>query len=188
MSMLLIETTITTGTEYVRSRAYASPCVGEEIVFRASELGSENESYELKVSSLGRGEDYVPSLDEAGSTMEARKSVEISLKELVQTSLKKLGVPMLSVEIRYDEHLGLYALAILDCDARQALEYWLRIVDTVKSYGIPVFVAWTGRNDVSPEEMGSYIGRALAKMSVFLSTREPLDVAKILEEEWSSST
>ncbi|RLG77707.1 MAG: hypothetical protein DRO12_01495 [Thermoprotei archaeon] len=114
----------------------------------------------------------------------AEEVVEFSLRELMLSSLKELGAPVLDVEIRYSEGIGLYALAILDCDARQALDYWLEIVDRVRGYGIPVFARWTGRVDVEPEEMGVYIGRVLAKMSVFLATREPIDVVKVLREEW----
>ncbi len=107
-----------------------------------------------------------------------------SLKKLVLDSLRKLGAPVLDVEIRYGEGIGLYALAILNCGARQALEYWLKIADSVRDYNIPIFVVWRGNIDVTPEEMGAYIGRMLAKMNVFLATREPLDIVKILREEW----
>ena len=114
----------------------------------------------------------------------AEEVVEVSLRELMLSSLRELGAPVLGVEIRYSEGIGLYALAILDCDARQALDYWLEIVDRVWGYGTPVFVRWTGRVDVGSEEMGVYIGRVLAKMSVFLATREPVDMVKVLREEW----
>jgi len=109
--------------------------------------------------------------------------VEGSLKELVLNSLRELGAPVLDVEVRYGEGIGLYTLAILDCGARQALEYWLKIMDKVRDRGIPVFVVWTGNVDVTPEEMGAYIGKVLARMNVFLATREPLDIVKILREE-----
>jgi len=114
----------------------------------------------------------------------AEELVEVSLRELMFSSLKELGAPVLDVDIRYSEGIGLYALAILDCNARRALDYWLEIVDRVRGYGIPVFVKWTGRVDVVPEEMGDYIGKVLAKMSVFLATKEPIDVVKVLREEW----
>jgi len=87
------------------------------------------------------------------------------------SSLKELGAPVLDVEIRYSEGVGLYVLDIPNCDARQALDYWLEIADRVRGYGTPVFVRWTGRVDVEPEEMGIYIGRVLAKMGVFLATK-----------------
>jgi len=58
-------------------------------------------------------------------------------------------------------------------------------VESVRKYGIPVFIAWTGSTDVMPEELGAYIGRALAKMNIFLVTEKPIDVVRIIEEEWS---
>ena len=111
--------------------------------------------------------------------------VGTTLRELVQDSLREVGAPVLSVEIRYSEALGLHALAVLDCDARQALKCWLKVVDRLRSYDIPVFVMWMGVNNVSPGEMGAYIGKILAKMNVFLATKEPIDVVKTLREEWS---
>ncbi len=137
-------------------------------------------SPELRSLDMGISEDYTLSIDRIRS-LEERRGL---LKELVLDSLRELGIPVLDVEVRYGEGIGLYTLAILDCGARQALEYWLRIVDRVRDRGIPVFVVWTGSVDVTPEEMGAYIGRVLAKMNVFLATREPLDIVKILREEW----
>jgi len=42
-----------------------------------------------------------------------------------------------------------------------------------------------GSTDITPEELGAYIGRILAKMNVFPATEKPIDVARIIEEEWS---
>ena len=107
------------------------------------------------------------------------------MKMKILNSLKEIGAPVLDVVIRYNEGIGLYALAILNCDARQALEYWLKIADSVRDYNIPVFVVWRGKTDVTPDEMGAHIGRILAKMNAFLVTREPIDIAKILKDEWN---
>jgi len=57
-------------------------------------------------------------------------------------------------------------------------------VDSVREYGVPVFVVWTGGTDVTPEELGAYMGRILAKMNVFLATEKPVDVVRIIKEEW----
>jgi len=99
---------------------------------------------------------------------------------------REVRAPLLkSIEINYADKIGLYAVAVLQCSARRALEYWMKILDKVREYGIPVFVEWTGDTDVAPEEMGQYIGRALAKMNVFPATEKPLDIVKIVEEEWT---
>jgi len=109
---------------------------------------------------------------------------EVSLREAVVDSLRKLGAPVLDVEIRRGEGVGLYALVTLNCGARRALKYWLKAVESVREYGIPIFVVWTGSTDVTPEELSAYIGRMLAKMNVFLATEEPIDVVRIIKEEW----
>jgi len=109
---------------------------------------------------------------------------EISMREAVVDSLRKLDAPVLDVEIRRGECVGLYALVTFNCGARRALEYWLRVVDSVRKYGIPMFVAWTGGTDVTPEELDAYMGRILAKMNVFLATEKPIDVVRIVEEVW----
>jgi len=171
----------TTSTEYTGKVIY----IGEEPEYRF--LG---ESHGSQTLVMGGGEDSTPSMDSVRSLVRrieipktTEVSKEVSLKEIVMNSLRGLGVPILDVEIRYGEGIGLYALATLNCDARQALEYWLKIVDNVREYNIPVFITWTGSTDVTPEEMGIYIGKALAKMNIFLATEKPIDVVRIIEEE-----
>jgi len=109
---------------------------------------------------------------------------KVSLRKIVMDSLRELGAPVLGVEIRRSEGVGLYALVTLDCGARRALEYWLKVVDSIREYGIPIFIAWTGSTDVTPEELGVYMGRILAKMDVFLAAEKPVDVVGIIKEEW----
>lgn len=200
MSLPVSDLTVTASSGYDRAtRILSQSWRGEELTYRSPELQSMNigmsEDYTLSIDRarpLGRREgllEITEVLKEAMMTMpsmlrELVESVEGSLKELVLNSLRELGAPVLNVEVRYGEGIGLYTLAILDCSARQALEYWLKIVDRVRDRDIPVFVVWTGSVDVTPEEMGAYIGTVLAKMNVFLATREPLDIVKILREEW----
>lgn len=109
-----------------------------------------------------------------------------SLRDQILGFLKGLGTPVIDVEIRWDEGLGPYIIATLDCNARQALEYWVRIADELRGRHPPILIKWTGSTNVTPEEMGTYVGKALAKMNVFLITKEPIDVSETLEEEWSS--
>jgi len=107
-----------------------------------------------------------------------------SLRDQILSFLKGLGVPAIDVDIRRDEYLGQYIIAVLDCDARQALEYWVRVAGELRGQHPPIFVKWTGNTDVTPEEMGAYAGKALAKMNVFLITKEPIDISETLKEEW----
>ena len=153
------------------------------------ELVLEEERSMLRTLNMSKSMDYASYPGEAGlktlgSPGGVDEPAEVSLKELIFSSLKELGVPVLYVDIRFGEGVGLYALAVLDCDARRALEYWLEVVDGVRKHGVPLFVMWTGSVDVAPEEMGAYIGRVLARMNVFLATRRPIDVVRILREEW----
>ncbi len=106
------------------------------------------------------------------------------MKEEVCNILAELGVPVIDVKVEWDEHLGEYIVVIVNSDARQALESWLRIIESLgKRLHRPIFVMWTGNMNVSPEELGAYIGKALARMGIFLSTTEPIDAAKLLEEK-----
>lgn len=201
MSLPSNELTATASTEYIGKATRT----GEESTYRFLEPELQRKLRELQTLAMSVSEDYTLSMGKARSlvkrrevlkTIEALKEVmltipsmlrdfvEVSLKEIVMNSLRELGAPVLDVEIRYGEGIGLYALAMLDCDARRALEYWLKIVDSVREYNMPVFVTWTGNTDVTPEEMGTYIGKALARMNVFLATEKPLDIVKIIEEEW----
>ena len=89
------------------------------------------------------------------------------------------------VEMRHSAYIGTYVIAVIDGDARLALRLWLSIAERAHALGVPVFVKWTGETDVSPEELGEYVGRALARMGVFLSTEEPIDAVELVREVWS---
>ena len=141
MSISPSELTITIGTNYVECTSW-SPV----------ERISEEKPYTLRTLSMDRSTDHTSDPSEARLT-----TLKVSLGELVLSSLKELGIPVLYVEIRHSESIGLYALAILDCDAHQALKYWLKMVDRAREYGIPTFVMWTGDVDITPEEMLSLI-------------------------------
>lgn len=102
--------------------------------------------------------------------------------------LKEHGVPVVSIEVKWNPHLGAYIMMIVDADARQALDLWLRLLDRPLRLEAPLFVMWTGRIDVSPEEMGGFVGKALAKMGLFPSTVEPIDAVRMLRDEWGLQT
>jgi len=114
-------------------------------------------------------------LPEAPAGREARDLMRI---------LRRLNIPIVDFKIEWESRLGAYLMLRIDGGARQALEHWLRILDTLKGLNLPIFVTWTGEVDVSPEEMGRYVGRALAKMKLFLVTEEPVDAVEMLGEEW----
>ena len=110
---------------------------------------------------------------------------ERTLAAIVKDALRNLGTPVISVEMRHNESLGLYAVALLDCDMGEALRHWPDIADVARGLKIPIFITWTRSGEVPPEEAGAYVGRALAKMGVFLQTEGLVDVLEALREEWS---
>jgi len=91
------------------------------------------------------------------------KAKKATLSALIFSELMKLGAPVVDVEIRHSETVNLYVLVKHNCDARQVLEYWLKLAERVRKYGVPVFVEWTGNTDITPEELGKYVGKILAK-------------------------
>ena len=99
--------------------------------------------------------------------------------------LRSLGAPALLAEVRADRWIGPYVVVLLDCDARRAMEYWLRAAPVARrEVGMPIFVAWAGEANLAPEELGRYAGEAMAVMDVFLAFERPSDVRRELEEEW----
>ena len=134
---------------------------------------------ELPVSSVVIGESQAPL---PSSTSEIADKIGGQISDI----LKKLNIPILNFEIKYSSHLGTYILVIIDADAQQALELWLRILDELRSLEMPIFAMWTGKADISPEEMGNYVGKALAKMGLFLSTTEPIDITEVFRKEWGA--
>ena len=106
--------------------------------------------------------------------------------EELRDVLQRLGVSVADLEVRQSPRLGIYALVVIDADAKQALELWLKMLDDLRGFELPLFIDWAGRTDVTPEKLGSYIGKALAKMGRSISTTEPIDAVALLEEEWGS--
>ena len=99
--------------------------------------------------------------------------------------LRSLGAPAISAIVSSDRWVGQYVVVVLDCDARCAVEYWLRVAPAARrKVGMPVFVEWAGEADLPPEELGRYVGEAMAVMGVFPAFEEPGDVRRELEEGW----
>jgi hypothetical protein len=90
-----------------------------------------------------------------------------------------IGLPIVKIEYRSDR---ICIIAIVDGNARNVLECWLGIVDKIKD--VPIFFDWIGETDVSPEELGKYLGKIFSKMGLFLSTKEEFNAIELLREEW----
>ena len=78
------------------------------------------------------------------------------------------GLPVKSIEY-HKGPMGLYIVVTLDSDARSALERWLQAADKMRGLG-PVILKRSGETNVTPEELGRYLGMIFAKMGVYLST------------------
>lgn len=116
--------------------------------------------------------------------MNASVSREGKREEEVCNILAELGIPVIDIKVEWNEHLGEYIVVIAISDARQALESRLKIVESLrKRLHRPIFVMWTGDMNVSPEGLGAYLGKALARMGIFLSTTESIDTVKLLRED-----
>jgi len=91
-----------------------------------------------------------------------------------------------SVTFSEDPHLGPYLSVEVYASASEALELWERLVEELyPRLRTPVFVAWTGELDVSPAELGSRLGRLLARMRASpLTLSHPVDAVEELEREW----
>jgi len=68
-------------------------------------------------------------------------------------------------------------------------EISLRVAVTLKAF-MPRFSRlekyvkkWISTTNIAPEKAGFYVGKALAKMRVFLSTDKTFDIVEILREE-----
>jgi hypothetical protein len=90
-----------------------------------------------------------------------------------------IGLPIVKIEYRSDRSC---IIAVVDGNARNVLECWLGIVDKIKD--MPIFFDWIGETDVSPEELGKYLGKIFSKMGLFLSTKEEFNAIELLREEW----
>ncbi len=109
-----------------------------------------------------------------------------SIPDLVRTWFTRLDVRVVSVELQYSQSLGPYLLVLVDAPAREALKAWMEVAPAARSIlGLPVFVVWTGENNLEPEELGTQLGKILARMGVHLATEEVFDATQLLREEWS---
>jgi hypothetical protein len=94
-----------------------------------------------------------------------------------------IDLPVKSIEYRKGP-TGLYIVVTVDSDAKSSLERWLRVADKLRDLGL-IVVEWSGETNVTPAELGIYLGMIFAKMSVYLSMSSSFDAVKSLREEWS---
>lgn len=92
---------------------------------------------------------------------------------------------VVKVDLEQDELYGYYISLEVEGDERTVLRQWLQLIDLLITEGInvPVFPVLRGDLKASPEEFGKMVGKALAKMEVFLKGEQLINVSEILREE-----
>ena len=84
-----------------------------------------------------------------------------------------------------DPNYGLSIRLIVDLNAKEALELWLRLVEKFpySRYGIVLGVRWTGENNVSEDELISYVVKIMITSGIEPVAKRALDVVGELREE-----
>lgn len=109
----------------------------------------------------------------------------VLIDELKEILHKRLGDKIISIsDLKSSEQYGAYIEVLIDGNASEVLDLWLKVLDELKPFGIPTFFYWNGKTDIPPEKLGAYLAKALIKMNLHPSTRKPINIVKILEEEW----
>jgi hypothetical protein len=93
------------------------------------------------------------------------------------------GLPVKSIEY-HKGSTGLYIILTVDSDAKSVLERWLQVADKLRGLG-PVIVKWSGETNVTPAELGKYLGMIFAKMGVYLSMSSSFNAIESLREKWN---
>jgi hypothetical protein len=95
------------------------------------------------------------------------------------------GMEIRNVRVLRSPYIGRYIEVSVDGDVSKAVEVWGKIVDEVyPKIKIPIFVIWSGRLDLKPEDLGRKMGEILAKMNISIFTfKHPVNIVEELKEE-----
>jgi hypothetical protein len=93
------------------------------------------------------------------------------------------GLPVKSIEY-HKGPTGLYIVVTVDSNAKSVLERWLQVADKLRGLG-PVIVKWSSETNVTPAELGRYLGMIFAKIGVYLSMSSSFNAVELLREEWN---
>jgi hypothetical protein len=90
-----------------------------------------------------------------------------------------------NIMIYNDLNYGLSIRLIVDLNAKEALELWLRLVEKFpySRYGIVLGVRWTGENNVSEDELINYVVKIMITSGIEPIAKRALDVVEELREE-----
>jgi len=84
-----------------------------------------------------------------------------------------------------DPDYGPVVRLVVDLDAREALDLWLKLVKLIpyERYGIVIGVRWLGEDNVSRDELVDYVVKIIVEGGLRTTTLEPLDVVRELRGE-----
>jgi hypothetical protein len=71
---------------------------------------------------------------------------------------------------------------VVDLNAREALDLWLKLVKLIPytKYGVVIGVRWLGENNVSRDELVDYVVKIMVEGGLRTTALEPLDVVREL--------
>jgi len=91
-------------------------------------------------------------------TIEAARIVRAAGGNVVNVKVESTEPPV--------DRLGPLVTVMVDSDAKEALEVWVKAAEEVRGKGFILDVTFTGKKDLSDEEIVEYITRADARMGI----------------------
>ena len=88
--------------------------------------------------------------------------------------------------VAYDDpDYGPVVRLVVDLNAREALDLWLKLVKLIPytKYGVVIGVRWLGENNVSKDELVDYVVKIMVEGGLRTIALRPLDVVRELRGE-----
>jgi len=84
-----------------------------------------------------------------------------------------------------DPDYGPVVRLVVDLNAREALDLWLKLVRLIpyERYGVVIGVRWLGEDNVSRDELVDYVVKIMVEGGLRTTALEPLDVVRGLRGE-----
>ena len=84
-----------------------------------------------------------------------------------------------------DPDYGPVVRLVVDLNAREALDLWLKLVRLIPytGYGVVIGVRWLGEDNVSRDELVDYLVKIMVEGGLRTTVLEPLDVVRGLRGE-----
>jgi len=105
---------------------------------------------------------------------------------VIEQALKLAGRSVIkNIFIYNDPDYGPVIRLVVDLDAREALELWLKLVELLSysRYRIVIGVKWLGKNNVSKDELVNYIVKIMIESGLRTIVLKQVDAVKELRGE-----